>query len=122
MLTFAFTYRTQLYTYTYVFGLIRRLLRFGSITQSSTIKLGSDDEGNDFYIPLSSLLPMVNPNDIIVDGWDISSADLATAMQRARVLDYNLQEKLIPLMKDMKPKPSIYWPDFIAANQVSRNQ
>lgn len=93
---------------------------FGSITQSSTIKLGSDDEGNDFHVPLSSLLPMVNPGDIVVDGWDISSADLGTAMQRARVLDYNLQEKLIPLMKDMKPKPSIYWPDFIAANQAER--
>lgn len=61
---------------------------------------------------------MVNPNDIVVDGWDISSADLATAMQRAKVLDYNLQQKLIPLMKDLKPRPSIYSPDFIAANQV----
>ncbi|XP_065211073.1 inositol-3-phosphate synthase isoform X2 [Planococcus citri] len=79
-----------------------------------------DEQGKDFYFPLSSLFPMVNPNDIIVDGWDISSADLATAMQRAAVLDYNLQQQLIPLMKDMKPKPSIYWPDFIAANQAER--
>lgn len=92
--------------------------RFGSITQASTLKLGSDAEGKDVYCPLSTLLPLVSPNDIVLDGWDISSADLATAMKRARVLDFNLQQKLIPMMKDLKPRPSIYWPDFIAANQV----
>lgn len=92
--------------------------RYGSITQSSTIKLGMDSEGKDVYTPLSSLVPMVHPNDIIIDGWDISSNDLATAMQKAKVLDYNLQQKLIPLMKDMKPRPSVFFPDFVAANQV----
>lgn len=82
------------------------------------MKLGLSPEGNDFYWPLSSLLPLVHPNDIVVDGWDICSLDLAAAMQRSQVLDYNLQQKLIPIMKDMTPRPSIYWPDFIAANQV----
>ena len=62
---------------------------------------------------------MVNPDDIVVDGWDISSMNLADAMTRARVLDVNLQQQLRPFMKDMKPLPSIYFPDFIAANQVS---
>ena len=46
--------------------------------------------------------------------------NLADSMQRAKVLDYNLQQQLIPLMKDMKPRPSIYFPDFIAANQKER--
>ena len=35
-----------------------------------------------------------------------------------QVLDFGLQQQLKPLMKDMKPLPSIYYPDFIAANQV----
>ena len=35
-----------------------------------------------------------------------------------QVLDFSLQQKLKPLMKDLKPLPSIYYPDFIAANQA----
>ncbi|NEU34374.1 hypothetical protein GN156_27365, partial [bacterium LRH843] len=54
------------------------------------------------------------------DGWDISGLNLAESMERAQVLDYNLQVQLAPLMKDMKPRPSIYFPDFIAANQSER--
>lgn len=61
---------------------------------------------------------MVNPDDIIVDGWDISSRNLADAMKRARVFDVNLQQQLRPYMQKMKPRPSVYFPDFIAANQV----
>lgn len=34
--------------------------------------------------------------------------------------DYDLQRQLAPLMKDTKPLPSIYFPDFIAANQSDR--
>lgn len=64
------------------------------------------------------LLPTVDPNDIIVDGWDISSASLGESMERARVLDFDLQSKLRPHMDALKPRPSVYDPDFIAANQV----
>jgi myo-inositol-1-phosphate synthase len=67
---------------------------------------------------MCSLLPLVQPDDIVLDGWDIAVDDLATAMRKARVLDYNLQQKLIPIMKTMKPRPSIFFPDFVAANQV----
>jgi len=94
------------------------LSRFGSITQSSTFKIGMDATGSDVYAPMSSLIPLVHPNDIVLDGWDISADDLATAMQKAKVLDYNLQQKLIPLMKNMKPRSSVFLPDFVAANQV----
>lgn len=41
-------------------------------------------------------------------------------MERARVLDYNLQTQLKPYMENFKPRPSIYIPEFIAANQVER--
>lgn len=46
--------------------------------------------------------------------------DLGRAMERAQVLDWSLQEQLRPLMSRMKPRPSIYIPEFIAANQESR--
>lgn len=45
---------------------------FGSVTQSSTIKLGIDENGEDVYVPFNSLVPMVNPNDFVISGWDIS--------------------------------------------------
>lgn len=55
-----------------------------------------------------------------VSGWDISSMDLGHAMERAQVLDWSLQEMLCPHMRQLKPRPSIYIPDFIAANQEHR--
>ena len=41
-------------------------------------------------------------------------------MERAEVLEWDLQRQLIPYLKDMTPLPSIYIPDFIAANQKDR--
>lgn len=93
---------------------------YGSMLLSSTVRIGSDDKGEDVYSPINSLLPMVHPNDIVFGGWDINGADLAEAMERAKVLDYDLQRQLVPYMKKIKPLPSIYYPDFIAANQQDR--
>jgi myo-inositol-1-phosphate synthase len=87
---------------------------------ASTVKLGCNSCGDAVYTPLRSLLPMIHPNDIIYGGWDINDMNLGDAMKRAKVLDYNLQTKLYPFMKDMKPLPSIYFPDYIAANQSER--
>ncbi|KAJ8277271.1 hypothetical protein GJAV_G00073380 [Gymnothorax javanicus] len=92
---------------------------YGSLLQSSTVSLGSGPDG-EVYVPFRDLLPMVHPNDIVFDGWDISSMDLGQAMERAKVLDWALQEKLRPYMAKMKPRPSVYIPDFIAANQEER--
>ena len=39
----------------------------GSITQASTVLLGTGPEG-EVYVPMKDLLPMVNANDIIFDG------------------------------------------------------
>ncbi|XP_068729896.1 inositol-3-phosphate synthase-like isoform X2 [Montipora capricornis] len=91
----------------------------GSLTQSSTVCLGTGPDG-DVYIPMKDLLPMVHPNDIVFDGWDISSLSLADASERAQVLDYGLQRQLRPHLEKLKPRPSIYCPDFIAANQADR--
>jgi myo-inositol-1-phosphate synthase len=94
---------------------------YGSITQASTVYMGTDPTTmEDVYVPLKNLLPMIDPNDIVFGGWDINGANLADAMERAQVLDWDLQRQLIPYMKDIKPLPSIYIPDFIAANQKDR--
>ncbi|CAG8530498.1 34948_t:CDS:2, partial [Racocetra persica] len=93
---------------------------FGSVVQASTLKLGVDAKGNDVYIPFNQILPMVHPNDLVLGGWDINSFNLAQAMERAQVLDYDLQRQVAPMLQDLTPLPSIYYPDFIAANQRDR--
>jgi len=93
---------------------------FGSLTQSSTVRVGLDAAGKDIYVPFCDLLPTVCPNDLVIGGWDINSKDMAEAMERACVLDYDLQRQLVPHMRKLKPLPSIYYPDFIAANQSNR--
>lgn len=93
----------------------------GSVLRASTLRLGVDPTtGKDVHVPLSSVLPTVHPNDLVIGGWDISGAPLDAAMQRAQVLPWDLQRQLIPLMAPIKPLPSIYYPDFIAANQEER--
>lgn len=71
-------------------------------------------------MPFSNVLPMVHPNDLVIGGWDISSLPMDEAMARAKVLDYDLQRQLTPYMAEIKPLPSVYYPDFIASNQEER--
>lgn len=87
---------------------------------ASTVKLGNDVAGNSVYTPMKNMLPMVDPSQIVWGGWDINGMNLGDAMKRSKVLDYNLQQQLYPHMKDIHPLPSVYFADFIAANQGER--
>jgi hypothetical protein len=51
---------------------------------------------------------MVDPNDVVLGGWDISGLNMAEAMERAAVLDWELQKQLVPYMKDLVPLPGEY--------------
>lgn len=94
---------------------------YGSVIMGSTTKLGVDSEtGEDVNIPFHDLMPMVHPNDLVVGGWDISGLNLAEAMDRAKVLEPTLKSLVRKEMAQIKPLPSIYYPDFIAANQEDR--
>lgn len=94
---------------------------FGSVIMGSTMKLGTDAKTlKDVNIPFHNVLPMVHPNDLVIGGWDISSLDLAASMDRAAVLEPTLKSQLRKEMAAMVPLPSIYYPDFIAANQEDR--
>jgi myo-inositol-1-phosphate synthase len=88
---------------------------------ASTVKLGVDSKtGEEVNIPFHRLMPMVHPNDLVISGWDISGLNLAEAMDRARVLQPTLKSQVRKEMALLKPLPSIYYPDFIAANQEDR--
>ncbi|KAF7791395.1 hypothetical protein EIP86_002409 [Pleurotus ostreatoroseus] len=93
----------------------------GSMLRASTVRLGADPTGKDIHVPVSDVLPMLHPNDIVLGGWDISGMSMDQAMKRAEVLDWDLQRQVAPHMAALgKPLPSVYYPDFIAANQEER--
>ncbi|KAK0934369.1 Myo-inositol-1-phosphate synthase [Friedmanniomyces endolithicus] len=99
----------------------RKANYYGSVVMSSTVKLGTDTKtGKDVNIPLHNLLPMAHPDNLVIGGWDISGLDLAAAMDRAQVLEPTLKSLVRKEMAGMTPLPSIYYPDFIAANQGDR--
>lgn len=94
---------------------------FGSLMLASTVSLGTDARtGEEIFVPFNDLLPMVHPNEFVIGGWDINKANLAESMQRACVFEPDLQRQLYPHMENLKPLPSIYYSDFIAANQNDR--
>ncbi|KAI0377267.1 myo-inositol-1-phosphate synthase [Hypomontagnella monticulosa] len=94
---------------------------YGSVIMGSTMKLGTDSVTmKEVNIPFHDVLPMVHPNDLVIGGWDISSMNLADAMDRAAVLEPTLKAQVKKEMAQMVPLPSIYYPDFIAANQEDR--
>lgn len=55
----------------------------------------------------------------MVDGWDICIDNIGDAMRNAKVLDVALQDQVYDKLSKLTPRPSIYDPDYIAANQVS---
>jgi len=70
------------------------------------------------FLPIKEVIPLVNPTELVIGGWDINSMDMGEAMKRAEVFDYELQQNLISEMRRYKPMKSIYYSDFIASNQT----
>ena len=93
---------------------------FGSLVLASTLRLGVDSQNKEVCVPFKEILPMVDPCNIVVGGWDISRMNLADSMDRAKVLDPDLKRQVRSEMERLVPLPSIYYPDFIAANQTDR--
>ncbi|KAK2944747.1 putative Inositol-3-phosphate synthase [Blattamonas nauphoetae] len=91
----------------------------GSLTQATSIRLGKCGD-EEVYIPFKEILPMVEPTDLVVSGWDINSMPLGDAMRRAQVFDYDLQQQLYPHMQKIVPLPSVFDPSYVAANQGDR--
>jgi myo-inositol-1-phosphate synthase len=75
---------------------------------------------NDKFIPVKDLLPMVNPCDFEITGWDISGMNLYEACRRAKVLEPDLISQLKEDLERIKPMPAAFMGDFIASNQADR--
>lgn len=72
----------------------QRASMYGSMTQCSTMKV-AEDEAQEIYLPIREVIPLLNPTDLVIGGWDINSLDMGEAMKRAEVFDYELQQKLM---------------------------
>ena len=92
----------------------------GSICKSVTMRIGINDKFMPVYAPLNNVVPLLNPNDLDIWGWDISRVNMGDSMRRAKVLDWDLQRQLYQHLEEMIPWPSIYIPEWIAANQSDR--
>mmetsp|Transcript_28872 Transcript_28872/g.48553 ORF Transcript_28872/g.48553 Transcript_28872/m.48553 type:complete len:517 (+) Transcript_28872:22-1572(+) len=91
----------------------------GTLTQATTIRIGSSN-GQDIFIPMKNIVPMVDPNSLVLGGWDISGMNLADGMDRAAVLEPDLVRQLRPHMEKMVPMAGVYDSEYIAANQGDR--
>lgn len=52
---------------------------YGSMTQCSTMKIG-ETATEEIFMKLKDILPMVDPSQLVITGWDINSCDIAQAM------------------------------------------
>jgi len=93
---------------------------YGSLTQCATSWLGEDQNGKQVVVPLNKLIPMVDPNDLVIGGWDISSANMWEASLRACVMEPDLLRQIEGELKEMKPLPSVFDISFVAPNQLER--
>ena len=59
----------------------------GSICKSVTMRIGINDKFMPVYAPLNNVVPLLNPNDLDIWGWDISRVNMGDSMRRAKVLD-----------------------------------
>jgi myo-inositol-1-phosphate synthase len=92
---------------------------YGSVTQASTVKVGMVD-GEEVFAPLKTLVPMVDPNNIVLGGWDINDSNLLVAAKRAKVLDVDLVKRVATQLEQITPLPGVYDAGFIASNQRER--
>lgn len=98
---------------------------FGSFTQSATTHVGykfDETTGNlkDVHKPIKEIVPLANPCDFEISGWDINNMNLYEATKQARVLEPTLLSQLKDKLEAIKPLPAALNPDFIAANQSDR--
>lgn len=98
---------------------------YGSFTQCATAHVGfqfneETRQLQDVYKPITEILPMVDPCEFVVSGWDISKTNLYDACKRSKVLEPDLIRQLKTELQAIVPKPAALNGDFIASNQADR--
>lgn len=68
---------------------------YGSFTQSATAHVGfkfdeKSGQLSDVHKPVKEIMPMVDPVDFVITGWDISRINVYEACKRSKVLEPDL--------------------------------
>ena len=98
---------------------------FGSLTQTVTVKVGvkldkEKKKVEDVFRPVRDIVPLVEPTELVIGGWDISAMNLYDACYRAQVLEPTLVDQLQDELSQMVPMKAVFNPDYVAANQSDR--
>lgn len=93
---------------------------YGSLYEYGSVHIGYDENKKAYSKLYREMLEMNKINDIVISGWDIVKDDLYTASEKQKVIDYDLREQLKNDLKRIVPMPSVYYPSFIANNQIDR--
>ena len=101
---------------------------YGSFTQCVTTKVGlkakkletGDFKIEDVHMAIKDLLPMVNPNDLVIGGWDINNANMYEACLKAHVLEPDMIRQLEPELKAMTPLTAAFCVPYVAPAQLER--
>ena len=72
------------------------------------------------YKPVKDLIPLVEPCEFVINGWDISKNNLYESCKRAKVLEPDLIKQLKEDLSQIVPLPAALNGEFIASNQADR--
>ena len=86
-------------------------LPIGSLTQMGTIRLGKRTEGRSPKI--KDFVPLAEPQDLVIGGWDIFEDNAYEAARKAGVLDKAHIEKLKEPMSAIKPMKAVFDHDYV---------
>lgn len=97
---------------------------FGSFTQCVSVQVGfKQAKGGaleDVYKFVHEIVPLVNPVDFEITGWDISAMNIYDSCYRAKVIEPTLIEMMKPELSSMVPLKAVFNPKYIASNQADR--
>ena len=85
---------------------------YGSFTQCATTHVGYqfDEKTNnlkDVFKPVKDIMPLVNPIDFEISGWDINSANVYEACKRSHVLEPSLINAMQKELEEIKPMQAV---------------
>jgi myo-inositol-1-phosphate synthase len=86
-------------------------LPIGSLTQMGTIRLGKRTEGRSPKI--KDFVPLAEPQDLVIGGWDIFEDNAYEAARKAGVLDKAHIEKLKEPLSAIKPMKAVFDHDYV---------
>ena len=70
--------------------------------------LGQDDKGTTYVALFKALLPMVDPNYLVISGWDISKLNAYEGCRRTKVLELTMYNQIKIELEAIVPYPAIF--------------